>query len=77
MIWTRPAIGRPFSKGRYIEIDNLPPLVGALGTKYVAATNELFFTRSAANKEASIWVVRNFRLPQQSGDLEGASQKVE
>lgn len=68
MIWTRPAVGRPFLKRNLIEAESLPPLVCG-GATYVSATGELFITRftfenkKRVRERADIWVVKNFTLP--------------
>jgi hypothetical protein len=69
MMWSRSANEGPFVGGKYIEPENLPPLVCSWGCKFVAATSELFFTRSFFRDQKlilekdSIWVVKNFTLP--------------
>jgi hypothetical protein len=67
MVWWRASPSDPFADYRYIEIDGLPPLTGN-AARYVAATNELFFSRdvrgvSGQEGGGGIWVVKNFVPP--------------
>jgi hypothetical protein len=68
MMWTRASLGKPFENGRHIDFDTLPPFFGG-SPRYVAATKELFFERYFFEGKRwrpsrnSIWVVKNFTLP--------------
>lgn len=50
LLWSRPALGRPFVRSGVIDPENLPPLVGAT-PKFVPATSELFFTRYSSEEK--------------------------
>ena len=72
MVWSRTSTDKPFGRGAVIELKGLPPLYGSQ-PRYVAATNELFFTRHIYEGKKAwkqrkvlkhrIWVVKNFTLP--------------
>jgi len=66
MVWTRGTEEEAFSNYQYIKFPGMDALIGR-SPRYVAATNELFFTRlvgedQAGNKRWGIWVVKNFDL---------------
>ena len=59
--WRRPSVQQPFVKLSNLSVEGVP-LVGR-SPRYVAATNELFFTRFLGPKQFAIWVVKNFVPP--------------
>jgi hypothetical protein len=67
LLGSRSSADKPFSNFKPIDFDNLPKLFGGK-PYYVAATNELFFTRfffenQKMTDKKGIWVVKNFKLP--------------
>jgi len=59
MLWQRSNASQPFRDFSYIQIPGTERLVGR-SPRYVAATNELFFTRPMEDKKWTIWVIKNF-----------------
>jgi hypothetical protein len=58
MLWSRKSANKPFSKYTYIELPDVRPLIGR-SPRYVAATNELFFS-SMSEDRRGIQVVKNY-----------------
>jgi hypothetical protein len=65
MFWTRESANEPFARSTFIQINELPTLIGR-SPRYCARTQELVFARyvgNGKNRKIALWMVKHLNLP--------------